>query len=283
MAIITISRGCYSHGKEIAEKTAEILGYECVSREILIEASKFFNVPEKKLLKSIHDAPSVLDRITRGKERYLSYIETALWDHVRKDNVVYHGHAGHLLLKNFTRVLKVRIIAEMEDRVGMLQKEKGFTEEEAVAYIRKDDDERQNWTRYLYRKEVSDAALYDMVIKIGAFTIDDACELIANAARKDTFRLSEEGVQQMNDMAIESRLHGLLADVCNAEIRISKGMVHIQCRPQRIRKFDPIRPSLAHHIDETIREDLTKQVTEIAHSIPGVKEVTCDVDSPYYT
>ena len=63
MAIITISRGSYSHGKEIAEKVAGILGYECVSREILIEASKYFKVPEMKLLKSIHDAPSILDSL----------------------------------------------------------------------------------------------------------------------------------------------------------------------------------------------------------------------------
>ena len=64
MAIITISRGSFSHGKEIAEKVAEILGYECVSREILLEASQYFKVSEKKLIESIHDAPSIFDRIT---------------------------------------------------------------------------------------------------------------------------------------------------------------------------------------------------------------------------
>ena len=72
MAIITISRGCYSHGKEIAEKVALKLGYECVSREILIEASHFFHVPGMNLLKSLHDSPSVLERITHGQEMYLS-------------------------------------------------------------------------------------------------------------------------------------------------------------------------------------------------------------------
>jgi hypothetical protein len=35
MAIVTISRGCFSHGKEIAEKTAQQLGYDIISREIL--------------------------------------------------------------------------------------------------------------------------------------------------------------------------------------------------------------------------------------------------------
>ena len=55
MQIITISRGSFSHGKEIAEKVAERLGYDCVSREILVEASQYFNVSEEELLESIHD------------------------------------------------------------------------------------------------------------------------------------------------------------------------------------------------------------------------------------
>ena len=46
MQIITISRGSFSHGKEIAEKVAETLGYECVSREILLEAPQYFNVSD---------------------------------------------------------------------------------------------------------------------------------------------------------------------------------------------------------------------------------------------
>ena len=39
MSIITVSRGSYSRGKEVAEKLAQVLGYECLSRDILLEAS----------------------------------------------------------------------------------------------------------------------------------------------------------------------------------------------------------------------------------------------------
>ncbi len=282
MAIVTISRGCYSHGKEIAERTAEALGYECVSREILIEASRHFAVPEKKLLTSIHDAPSMLDRITRGRDRYLSYIQSALLDHVKTDNVVYHGHAGHLLLREFPQVLKVRILADMDDRAAMLRKEKNMTAAQAMAYLHDDDRQRAEWTRYLYKKEVSDPNLYDMVIRVGALSIEDARDLIVKAASGAAFRLTPELKRKLVDLSIESHLHVLLSDVCEAEIRSMDRCVRIRCRPQRIRKFDPIRPTLAAHIDETIRDDLTKKIVGIARSVPDVKEVACDVDSPYY-
>ena len=99
MSIVIISRGAYSQGKEVAEKLAARLGYVCISREIILEASKHFNIPEIKLARAIHDAPSILDRFTYGKERYIAYIREALLHHFQKDNVVYHGLAGHFLSK----------------------------------------------------------------------------------------------------------------------------------------------------------------------------------------
>ena len=52
MSVITISRGSYSRGKEVAEKVAKQLGYECISRDILLEASEEFNIPEIRLIRA---------------------------------------------------------------------------------------------------------------------------------------------------------------------------------------------------------------------------------------
>jgi hypothetical protein len=63
MAVITISRGSYSRGKEIAEKIAAKLDYDCISRDLLLEVSKEHNIPEIKLVNAIHDAPGILARL----------------------------------------------------------------------------------------------------------------------------------------------------------------------------------------------------------------------------
>ena len=99
MPIITISRGSYSRGKDVAEKLARELGYECVSREIILEASEQFNIPEIQLLEAVRNAPSILDRFRFGKERYVAYVRAALLRYVQRDNVVYHGFAGHFFLQ----------------------------------------------------------------------------------------------------------------------------------------------------------------------------------------
>ena len=117
MSIVTISRGSYSKGKEVAEKLARALNYECISREIILEASELFNIPELKLVRAIHDAPTILDRFTSGKERFIAFFRAVLLTHLQKDNVVFHGLGSHFFLQGISHVLKVRISSDLEDRV----------------------------------------------------------------------------------------------------------------------------------------------------------------------
>ncbi|MCK7512914.1 MAG: cytidylate kinase-like family protein [Desulfobacterales bacterium] len=58
----------------MAELIARRLGYECIAREILLEASEDFNIPAAKLLQAISDAPSMFTRYAYGKERYVAFI-----------------------------------------------------------------------------------------------------------------------------------------------------------------------------------------------------------------
>ena len=95
MAVIAISRGSYSRGKGIAEKVAAKLDYECISRDLLLEVSKEHNIPELKLVHAIHDAPGMLQRLNRNEEKYIACIKSTLLSHLKEDNVVYHGLAGH--------------------------------------------------------------------------------------------------------------------------------------------------------------------------------------------
>jgi hypothetical protein len=60
------------------------------------------------------------DRFAHGKERYITYIRVALFNQLRKDNVVYHGFVYHFFVEDIPRVLNVRIISGMEDRIEIV-------------------------------------------------------------------------------------------------------------------------------------------------------------------
>lgn len=150
MPVIIISKGSYSHGGEVARRVADRLGYDCISRDILIETSKQFNVSELRLIRAIEDAPSFLENYTFGREKYINYIKAAILNNIVKGNVVYHGFAGHFFVKDISHVLKVRIVADMEGRLAYMMKRENVSKEEAVRMVNKVDEERTKWSLKLY-------------------------------------------------------------------------------------------------------------------------------------
>ena len=228
MPIVTISRGSYSKGKEVAEKLAAALGYDCISRDILLEASSEFNIPEIKLVRALHDAPTVLERFTNGKERYLCYLRSALLNRVLSDNVVYHGLAGHYFLQSVPHVVKVRIIADIEARVREEMRREGIPEAEARYILKKDDDERRKWGLQVYGVDTWDPGLYDLVIHIGALSVDDAVDILRATVAKPCFQKTPVSEKILKDMALAARvLSSVVTVVPKTDVRADDGVVTI--------------------------------------------------------
>jgi cytidylate kinase len=252
MCIITISRGSFSHGSEVAEKVAKELGYQCVSREILLEASEQFHIPEIKLARAIHDPFSVFNRFTYGKERYIAYIRAALLKCVQKDNVVYHGLAGHFFLQEIPHVLKVRVIADLEDRVKEEMKREGISAEEARYILEKDDDERRKWGLQLYGHDTQDCSLYDLVVHIKRKKVDDAAALILYAARMSCFQTTPESQKIIDDLALSAEVKAVLVnEFPTSTVNAKDGAVHVKIETrlnQQAKTIDSIK-SIAEGID----------------------------------
>jgi cytidylate kinase len=202
MAIITISRGSYGRGKEVAEKVAQRLGYRCLAREVLLEAGSDFNIPEIKLVRAIHDAPSIIDRMGSGKERYVNFIQLALLKQFQKDNVVYHGLAGHFFAQGIAHALKVRIISDFEDRARLEMEREKIPHDEAVRILRDDDEQRRRWSLHLYGIDTRDPELYDLVLNVKLLSADDVAEIIAHAASLPRFQATPVSQQAIEDMII---------------------------------------------------------------------------------
>jgi cytidylate kinase len=257
MAIITVSRGSYSKGREVAEKVAETLGYRCLGREVILEASKEFNIPEVMLVRAIHDAPSILDRFTYGKERYFAYFQTAFLKFLHGDNVVYHGLAGHLFLKGVSHVLKVRIIADMADRIRLEMQREGISREEASQILQKDDEERRKWSRNLYGIDTADPSLYDLVLHIRKITVEDAANIICHTARLDNFKTTFESQKAMDDLVIAAEVKAALIGL--------KPDIGVSARDGRV-----VVGATTHLFEQP---EIVDDIKKIALSIAGVRSV----------
>lgn len=261
MSIVTISRGSYSQGETIAKNLAAKLGYECLSREVLIEASKEFNIPEVKLVRAIHNAPSILGRFTYGKEKYIAYIQAAILKRVLKDNVVYHGLAGHFFLKDISHVLKVRILADMEQRVRREMAMAGISYKEALRILTQDDDERRKWSKNLYGIDTWDPSLYDLVIHIKKIAAEDAVEIIADTLRLPQFQKTPASQKNLEDLVLAAEVKAVLVGLKpDIEVAAQDGIVSLQLKAP-----------------ESQESALTRDLEATAKKITGVKGVKFQV------
>ncbi|MEW6365794.1 MAG: cytidylate kinase-like family protein [Acidobacteriota bacterium] len=237
MAIVTISRGSYSRGKDVAEKVAGKLGYDCISRDILLDASELFNIPEVKLVRAIHDAPSILDRFTYGRESYVAYIQAALLRYLKEDNIVYHGLAGHFFVPGVAHVLKVRIIADLEDRIRTEMEREKTDYIEARRTIEKDDEQRRKWSLSLYGIDTNDSSLYDLVVHIRHLTVDDAAELICDTVKLDRFRTTPQSLKAISDLSLAADVKAALMTL-NPHLEVSADdgnvVVRVKALPQQM-------------------------------------------------
>ncbi len=257
MSTITISRGSYSYGKKIAEKLAEKLGYQCISREVIIKASEQFNLPEIKLKRAIHDAPSILDRFTFGKEKFTCYVRKTLLSYARKDNIVYHGMAGHFFVKDIPNVLKVRIVANIEDRIMEEMKQKNISEEKARDILVKDDEERKRWSMFLYGIDTNDPNLYDVVLHVDRMQLDDIVEILFTIAKRPCFQTTPESIRILDNMLLSAQIKSaLISKFPKAVVNSRNGEVNI---------------NIESALSQT--DGITKQIENMLQSIDGIKEI----------
>ena len=258
MAIITISRGSFSGGRTLAHCVAERLGYPCLGREGVLQAASEYGIPVDRLISAMEEPPSFWQRLTGYRNSYLNFVRAALLDHVRDGNLVYHGHAGHLLLPRIPQVIRVRVIADMDLRIASVLRSQKLTRKEAIAYIEKMDRQRVLWTRFLYGVEWSDPSLYDIVLNVSQMGFRCACDILAGMTESEYFKPTPPSLKTIADLTLSSRVWAALAansETAAAELDVTAddGIVTVSGVTHFPHVFDAI-PS-------------------VAAKVPGVKEV----------
>jgi cytidylate kinase len=271
MAIITISRGTMSGGEALAKCLSERLGIPAVSQEILQEASQRFGISQSLLLQHLEKTKGLIPGPSPERRLYLAAIQLALAERAQKGPFVYHGHAGHLLLKGIPQVLKVRVIAPLIRRAQKLAETQKISVEEAKKTIEKLDESRVKWTRFLYDVDWWDPSIYDLVVNLDALTLEGACEMIVYALSRPEFQETSESQAIIKDFLLASRVKAVLAshDLTKGlelEVKAEKGIIGITGSFQTGGIFS----SGKHRIK--------KDLIEVARQVEGVKEVRIGIE-----
>jgi cytidylate kinase len=223
MAIITISRGTFSGGMALAECLSQTLGYRSIDRDMLVRRAATRRVTEDNLRAALEQPPNIPGRFNHARYIYLALIQAALTAEVHDGCAVYHGLAGHLLLKGAPSLLRLRIIAPMEYRIRMAQERLNLSRGEAIAHIEATDRDHRKWTQFLYGVDWGEPSLYDLLVNLEHLSVEQACHVVTSMVERGGFELSPEGRAAMDDLALASRVRAQLAQdpfTLNLEVEV---------------------------------------------------------------
>ncbi len=264
MSIITISRGSFSGGKQLAECVAHQLDYRCIDRDVVAQHTSIRSISPDELLAALDTPPAnALSTLNHRKYIYLALIQAGILEEVSGGDAVYHGLAGHLLLQGGLAVLRIRVIAPLEFRIGLAQARLNLSRTDAIAHIERVDDQRSKWTRYLYGVDWEDPSLYDLVFNLQYISVEQACRLVVGMVKEGGFKFTAQKQTSLNDFILASRVRAALArDALTSNLE-----VEVECRAGEALIKGPLY-------------EQTEEVQRVAATVPGVERVELKDSEP---
>jgi cytidylate kinase len=217
MAIITISHEIGAGGPEIGQQLGTRLGYRYVDQDLVSNAAQRYGLLEEKLSHLDESKPSLFERFDAETRRYITVIQTALYEFAEQDNVVLMGRGGQWLLRGIPHVLRVRVMAPFDVRVKRLGKKLAGPMGEqtnprtVTEMVRRDDSEKAGRMRYLYEVGITDPTLYELVINTEKLSVAAAVGVIAGAVEQPELATTPASAQLVADRALASRVQVALA------------------------------------------------------------------------
>jgi cytidylate kinase len=265
MSVITIAHAAYSGGGAIAENVASILNYRSIDREVLIEASKRYGIPEAKYTEVLEAEGHWWERWRESLRLYRITLQAAMCEVVEEDRVVYYGRAGRQLLPSIGHVLKVLVVAPIEYRIEQVRAQKGMDVDNARQYLRELDRVRSRRFRALFNEDWIDPVGQDLVLNGARFSADSGASLIADTVRRPEFQPTAESMKAFQDLATTARVQAAL--ITSSKTR--NVVLNV--------KSDSGKVTVSGILADP---ELEKEIVRIAQTVKGVSEVVTDIEPP---
>lgn len=261
MAIITVSREMGTGAYHIASEVAQKLKYTLIDGErIKSLATKYGLTPE--LIQMVDEKPpSYVTAEDRKRAAALSVIELIILEFARKGNVVIYGRGGQDLLKDCKNLLRLRFIADFEERVERFAEREWIDPDMARSLIRRSDHQRGGFIHFYFDRDWHDPNYYDLVFNTSRLSENTIVDCIVTAAKEQSIKDSDKSAVAVIESIILSKKietallnSPVLEDYRPFTVAINKGAV-----------------SISGYI---VSEAQKKAAIDIVKSVKGVTSVT---------
>ena len=199
--MVTISREAGAGGEEIARILAKELKWKFLDREALEQllAERGFSRVEFEIYDE--KKPGLWHRFSAERDRYLHYLRMVSYDFARRGGCVILGRGGQLLFRDIPGVLRVRVVAPLQDRVEAVREKFEYDERQARQAVQHEDNERAGFHRFLFHADWESLDLYDLIISTRFLSANSAADIIQNAlGANEVAAAKKERVRKLEDL-----------------------------------------------------------------------------------
>jgi cytidylate kinase len=258
VAVVLISRGTMSGVTLLVQRLAECTGFTCVAREDLVALVNRHGALAQRIVERLSNPAQDYEQLCELRRPYVILMRAALLEYARRDDLIYHGYSGHLLLPAVPHFVRVRINAPAGMRVEMTMARLHCSAAEARAHIAKDDEERVRWARFMYGQDIRDPSLYDVCINLERTSIETACDLLCALKAASACQATRESAALVDRLLLASHVEAALV----TDARTASLDVGAEVSDGRVALTGP-------YVDDARRA----AVLEIARSVEGVTAV----------
>lgn len=264
MAIITVSREMGTGAYQIASEVAQKLKYTLIDGPRIKSLAVKYGLTPEMLQMVDEKPPSYVTAEDRKRAAALNVVELIILDLARKGNVVIYGRGGQDLLNECKNILRLRFIADFEERVERFAEREWIDPDMARSLIRRSDHQRGGFIHFYFDRDWHDPNYYDLVFNTSRLSEATIIDCIIMAAKEPALKEHDKSASAVIDNIILSKKietallnSPVLEDYRPFTIAIQKGIV-----------------SISGYI---VSEAQKKAAIEIVRSVKGVVSVTEDI------
>jgi cytidylate kinase len=232
--MVTISRQAGAGGDEIARLLAEQLNWKLLNNEVLEGLLVERGFPKMEIASFNEKKPGLWHRFASERDRYLQFLKMVMYEFARQGDCVVVGRGGQVLFRDVPGILRVRVLAPLQERVLRVRESFGGDERRARHALQHADNDRAAFHRFLFHANWDACELYDLIINTGIVSARTAAGMIRLILESKEFvKSKKEGSRKLEDLhrtqkAVIAILYEQKLPIAFLEIELLDGVVTLK-------------------------------------------------------
>lgn len=197
--VICLSREPGAGAWDVARGLSEALGCQIFGREVIDHIAADLHTQRQMIEMRGQQVRSDIELFVEGMLRgrhvenreYLLSLCRVIEGAARNGHVVFLGRGANLILGSRAS-LRVRLVAPLRSRIGLIRDKRGLTESDAEKWINRIDKERRTFFQRFFSADWNDPTVNDLIINSARFTPPQTVALILEALRQRGIDLSAD-------------------------------------------------------------------------------------------